>query len=332
MILRLNELSSIELQEPTLALDFDGEGPLIVEVEDREFVDKVNSTVLGNNLVTLPLPVVGLGSADTHVPDWVDVVIESDVELERIVRNVETNPHAASILVQTLRIIEGLSNLDALAVESFAYATLQSGPEHRHWVTNNRAAKSDQGTQDDGSPVLLNRSDAKLDLILNRPKQRNAISVEMRDALVEAFRLVALDRSIESVNVSAAGSCFSIGGELSEFGHVSDPATAHLIRSRILPARFVAGDADRYHFHIHRACIGAGLEIAAFGNTVTADPNAWFSLPELAMGLIPGAGGCVSISKRIGRRRLAYMVLMNKKISSKQALEWGLVDDIATKP
>jgi enoyl-CoA hydratase/carnithine racemase len=51
-------------------------------------------------------------------------------------------------------------------------------------------------------------------------------------------------------------------------------------------------------------------------------------LPEIAMGLIPGAGGCVSIPRRIGRQRTALMAITGRDLDAAQALEWGLIDAI----
>ncbi|MFN3798403.1 MAG: enoyl-CoA hydratase/isomerase family protein, partial [Sphingobium yanoikuyae] len=74
--------------------------------------------------------------------------------------------------------------------------------------------------------------------------------------------------------------------------------------------------------------VGSGLEMAAFAGQITASADAWFHLPELAMGIIPGAGGCVSLSRRIGRQRAALMILSGKRINARTALGWGLVDTI----
>jgi enoyl-CoA hydratase/carnithine racemase len=150
----------------------------------------------------------------------------------------------------------------------------------------------------------------------------------MRDALVEALDLAATDPDIRSVIVSAAGKCFSAGGDLNEFGDAPDPAIAHTIRSVRLPAASLARCAKRVTFLVHGACIGAGIEIAAFGARVQAKPDAFFQLPEINFGLIPGAGGCVSIPRRIGRQRTAYLALSACKLDAATALEWGLIDEI----
>ena len=74
--------------------------------------------------------------------------------------------------------------------------------------------------------------------------------------------------------------------------------------------------------------MGAGIELAAFATRVSAHPEASIALPELALGLIPGAGGTVSVTRRIGRQRCAQLALHGGPISAGTALEWGLIDEI----
>jgi len=175
----------------------------------------------------------------------------------------------------------------------------------------------------------MERDGGTLRLTLNRPARHNALSVELRDALCEALQLVLADPAIETVTVSGAGRCFSIGGDLDEFGTAPDPATAHAIRSVRMPALFLSRCADRVDFALHGACIGAGVELPAFGRTVVAARNSFFQLPELRFGLIPGAGGCVSLPRRIGRHRTAWLALTGRRIGAAKALNWGLVDALS---
>ncbi len=180
----------------------------------------------------------------------------------------------------------------------------------------------------EGDPILIDRSGNVVTAALNRPDNRNSITVEMRDALVELFQLVLLDNSITSLQISARGGCFSVGGELREFGLAQNPASAHWIRSSHNPGSLLARCAHKTSCHIHSASLGSGIEIPAFAHYLSADPRSFFQLPELNFGLIPGAGGCVSISRRIGRQRTAWMALSGKKINARQALAWGLIDEI----
>jgi enoyl-CoA hydratase/carnithine racemase len=80
--------------------------------------------------------------------------------------------------------------------------------------------------------------------------------------------------------------------------------------------------------HLHGACVGSGIELPAFAATVLAEPSTVVSLPEVSLGLIPGAGGTVSLPRRIGRHRTARLALTGDRIDAATALEWGLVDAI----
>jgi enoyl-CoA hydratase/carnithine racemase len=74
--------------------------------------------------------------------------------------------------------------------------------------------------------------------------------------------------------------------------------------------------------------MGAGIELSAFAAHVSAHPDAQIALPEISLGLIPGAGGTVSMTRRAGRRRCAQLALLGQSISAATALEWGLIDEI----
>ena len=275
-------------------------------------------------LAQLPCPSIAVGSADALAGAF-DIAVDTFAETQTLRANIERTPIAAMTLAQVLRCTDMLPRAEGLLVESLAYAALQAGAEFQTW---SRANPPTTVTPDATPPLLIERDDARLRVQLNRPARRNAISVEIRDALAELFQLVCSDTSIERVDIGGNGACFSIGGDLDEFGTAPNPAHAHAIRSIRLPARYLIDCADRVAFHVHSACIGAGAEIPAFGHRVTAARNAFFQLPEINFGLIPGAGGCVSITKRIGRQRAAFMALSGKKINAKTALAWGLIDAI----
>jgi len=81
---------------------------------------------------------------------------------------------------------------------------------------------------------------------------------------------------------------------------------------------------------VHGRVLGSGLEMAAFCGWIEARDDSVLGLPELDLGLIPGAGGTVSVARRIGRWRTAYLVLSGRTIDADTALAWGLVDAIAS--
>jgi enoyl-CoA hydratase len=174
----------------------------------------------------------------------------------------------------------------------------------------------------------MQRSGDRLHLALNRPARRNAFSAAMRDALVEGLLLAEQDASIAEVILSGVGPAFCSGGDLDEFGSRPDPATAHAVRSSRSASALMARCAKRVRAELHGACVGAGIELPAFASRVVAKEGAFFQLPELALGLVPGAGGTVSLPRRIGRERTAWLALSGERIDAATARRWGLIDEI----
>jgi Enoyl-CoA hydratase/isomerase len=236
-------------------------------------------------------------------------------------------PMAATILGQTLRLNEHLPLGDALIAESFAYSTVLSGPEFRNWLTRRPAAET-TALPAIGELVAIDRAEDHVTLTLASPDTRNAMTASMRDALYAALANILDDPSRPTVALHAEGKCFSTGGDLAEFGTATDLAEAHVVRTLHSCARAVAALGDRIDVHVQGACIGSGLEIAAAANRRTATVDAWFQLPELRMGLIPGAGGTVSVARAIGRHRTCWLALTGAKLRAPQALDWGLIHAI----
>lgn len=291
-------------------------GPLAV-------IDLAAADHVPGGIALPPCPVIGIGDPASPLAPLVDAVVEPPVSLEGIARSVLARPHTAAVIVQLLRVLPKLSVEDGLTCESMAYGLLQGSAEHAAWLA---ARGGEGGEAPHAGDVRLAREDATLCITLDRPQAGNAIDRPMRDALHTAFSFAAIDESIRAVRLLGAGRTFSLGADLSEFGTTGDPATAHHIRGLTLPARAIARCADRLEVHVQGGCVGAGLEMAAFARRITATRDAWFHLPELAMGLLPGAGGCASLTRRIGRQRAGLMILSGKRISARQALGWGLVD------
>jgi len=254
-----------------------------------------------------------------------DVIVADEAHAQPLLDNIERTPLAAMTLVQVLRATELLPLMEGLSVESTAFAALQAGPEFRAWLTAQpRPAPAPSGD----APLRMSRSGAALSITLARPERRNALSVELRDALVAALELVAEDTTIERAIIDGEGPDFCAGGDIAEFGAAADPAAAHAVRSTRSPAAALIRCRDRVDVRLHGACIGAGVELAAFARRVVADAGTWFRLPELGFGLIPGAGGCVSLVRRIGRQRTAWLALSGQRIDAQTALAWGLVDTL----
>jgi enoyl-CoA hydratase/carnithine racemase len=180
-------------------------------------------------------------------------------------------------------------------------------------------------------PVRAARDGDVMRIAFNRPQRHNAFSTDARAALLEALTVAQLDPSVTDIVLSGNGPSFCSGGDLAEFGTFADPASAHLARTRYSPALALDALAARLgracRAEVHGRVMGSGLEMAAFCGWVTARNDAMFGLPELALGLLPGAGGTVSVTRRIGRWRTAYLVLSGRTVDAETALAWGLVDE-----
>jgi enoyl-CoA hydratase/carnithine racemase len=287
----------------------------------------------------LPNVVVGVGTPRrTGVEKGVDVALTLTADAPRpwvtvedvaemiglISTTAKESPLAAATYVQVLRSGGGMSVGQGLLLESLAYSTLQAGPEFRSWLATRPPVQPSLSPD----PVLVFRQGSQLSVVFNRPEVHNAYNAAIREQLCDALAIALSDPSVEKVVLSGAGPSFCSGGDLAEFGTAADPASAHLIRFGRSPGRLLARFSDRVLARLHGFCVGSGIEIPAFAGRIQARPDTVFQLPELSMGLIPGAGGTVSLPRRIGRQRTAWLGLTGRRIGTALALKWGLIDEI----
>jgi 1,4-dihydroxy-2-naphthoyl-CoA synthase len=273
---------------------------------------------------SLPVVVVVVCAHDDPGPPEADVVVTPD-EVPLVLQRIAAAPLASATLAVLLRGVEKMSVDAGLAAESAAYSVLQAGPEFAAW----RSSARHKAAADSGDVVATERIDDQLIVTLDRPHRHNAINARLRDELSAALSLAWLDDSIRRVIMRGNGQSFCSGGDLGEFGQRPDPATAHVTRLARSPARLIHRLRDRITVEVHGATMGGGLEMAAFASRVVAAPGTRFALPEIGLGLIPGAGGTVSVTARIGRRRTAELALTGREIDTETALSWGLVDAVA---
>lgn len=301
---------------PLVAVDLDGPGDS-VPPGDRILVGIGSPRAL---CADLDLTLV------TTVTDRTQIAVaDPAAALAHLEAVAAANPQASTVLAGLLRWSGALDVPAALDAESLAYSTLLGGPEFGRWLAARGPRPLPPPVAD---PVLAAREGGTLHLTLNRPDRRNAYGRLLRDALVGLLDLALLDPSVERVVLDGAGPAFCAGGDLDEFGTTPDPVTAHLVRTRAGAALPLHALRGRVEVRLHGACVGAGIEVPAYAGRVVADPDTVLRLPEVAMGLIPGAGGTVSIPRRIGRHRALWCALSGLPVPAATALEWGLVDAI----
>ena len=266
-------------------------------------------------------------SADPDAPrPWVGIAPgRLDATLAHLRAVAADQAAAVTVAAQVLRTTLSLGFDEALALESLGYSMLLASERFRAW----RAATPVRERGDADQPrVAVTRDEQGISIRMTRAAARNAVDARMRDALFEALEFARLDPDQAPVVLSGEGPSFSAGGDLDEFGSFGDPAQAHLVRVLRMPVRLVWALRDRVTARVHGACVGAGVEMPAAAGRVVAAPDAWFRLPEVAMGLIPGAGGTASIPRRIGRHRACFMAISGLDVDAATALRWGLVDAV----
>jgi hypothetical protein len=305
--------------------------PIVVVSLNADTPESACDSLDTETLSGLPCVFIGhaaqpLSASANRISSRLDVVIaDGDAgPFGEIVERVRASPFAAVTLALLLRQELYERPVAGLVAESASYSALQAGPEFARWL----AARSAHAPAEDGQPVIVRREGETLHLVLARPERRNAVDAKMRDALHEAL-LLALAQPELRVVLSGSGPAFCSGGDLAEFGTASDPARAHIVRLTHSVARLLLAVGARTEARVHGACIGAGIELPAFAGRVVGSRDAFFRLPELEMGLIPGAGGTVSLPRRIGRQRTLLLALSGRKIDAPTALRWGLLDAIA---
>ncbi|VVP93392.1 3-hydroxyacyl-CoA dehydrogenase NAD-binding domain-containing protein [Pseudomonas fluorescens] len=153
----------------------------------------------------------------------------------------------------------------------------------------------------------------------------NALGQAMRAELLQAFEQAAADPAVHAIIVHGHSLPFSAGADINEFGHSAAFASPHLpaILQRLeqLDKPLIAA--------ISGVALGGGLELALACGYRIGEPNARFGLPEVKLGLIPGAGGTQRLPRLIGAAQALEMIASGQPINARQALAQGLLERLA---
>ncbi len=157
---------------------------------------------------------------------------------------------------------------------------------------------------------------------LNSPPV-NALSAAVRDGLAEGFKQAIADPAAKAIALICEGRTFIAGADISEFGKQMTGASLFDVENIIesSPKPVIAA--------IHGTALGGGLEVALCAHYRVAVPSAKCGLPEVALGLLPGAGGTQRLPRIVGPEAALDMVTSGKHVGAKQCLDVGLVDELA---
>ncbi len=151
----------------------------------------------------------------------------------------------------------------------------------------------------------------------------NALSAEVRAGLKRGVELASDVQGVKAVVLICAGRTFIAGADISEFGK---PPTAPLLPS-VLDA--IENLGKPVIAAVHGSALGGGFEVALAAHYRIAAPSAKFGLPEIKLGLIPGAGGTQRLPRLIGAQKALELILSGDPVGAPEAKEWGILDELA---
>lgn len=164
-------------------------------------------------------------------------------------------------------------------------------------------------------------------LTLNRPQAMNALNNQLMRELMEALEAFDREESIGAMLITGNERAFAAGADIKEMAdksvtemvdtdHVAVFGRIRTIRKPVIAA--VSGWA-----------LGAGFEIALSCDMIIASESARFGLPEVTIGVIPGAGGTQRLTRAVGKTVAMEMILNNRTLTAQEAFQFGLVNHIA---
>jgi enoyl-CoA hydratase/carnithine racemase len=181
-----------------------------------------------------------------------------------------------------------------------------------------------------GGLVLTERHDAVLVIILNRPRQRNALTYESWTELASAIEPVPGQPEVRAVVVTGLGAFFSAGGDLKTGpAHGTGPlapagrvehAQNVLARLRALPIPVVAA--------VEGAALGLGWSLALACDFIVAAEDAYFAAPFVARAVVPDGGIAWQLTAQVGRHRAAQLLIHGDQLGAVEAQRLGLVNDV----
>ena len=177
--------------------------------------------------------------------------------------------------------------------------------------------------------LLFSKTGGLARISLNRPRVRNAYNTAMRDDLYQALSAVRDDPDVRAVVLSGEGQTFCAGADLSEFGTAPSQVIARQVRWHRDVWGLFLGVNKPMVAAIQGYCLGSGVEMALLCDIRIATEDAVFGLPEASLGLIPAAGGVVTLPRTVGRAAAMDLLLTRRRVTAPEAHAIRLVSRVA---
>src|SRR5881409_4295588 len=150
----------------------------------------------------------------------------------------------------------------------------------------------------------------------------NALSQHVRKGLHDGLGRAAADGAVQAVVIVCAGRTFIAGADITEFGKPPSEPSLHAVLD------LIEGSPKPVVSAIHGTALGGGLEVALACHYRVGVKSARFGLPEVKLGLLPGAGGTQRLPRVVGVEKALQMIVSGDPITADEALRHGLIDEI----
>ncbi len=181
---------------------------------------------------------------------------------------------------------------------------------------------SDEPSEQFG-PIRVQRSGGVATVVIDNPPV-NASSWDVRRGLLTAIEQLSVDSSVSEIILIGAGKTFIAGADIKEFdGPVRDPQMPAVIAAvEACPKPVVAA--------IHGTALGAGYELALGCDARIVAADAIVGLPEVMLGIIPGAGGTQRLPRLVGLSAAIDLITAGRRVKADEAMALGMVDAVST--
>lgn len=177
-------------------------------------------------------------------------------------------------------------------------------------------------------PVLIERSGAVATVIMNRPDKRNALTVELKTALLGALRQVGSDPRVRCVVLTGSGKGFCVGQDLGEHAELLErdaPSVFNTVAEHYVPiVELLTGMPKPVVAAVNGTCVGAGLGFALACDLRVIAEEATLGTAFSGVGLTCDSGLSATLPRSVGEARARELVLLGTTFSAAEAVSWGI--------
>jgi enoyl-CoA hydratase len=161
---------------------------------------------------------------------------------------------------------------------------------------------------------------------LNRPEKRNALNNATLQEIADCLQQLEVDSSVKVVVITGNSHCFAAGADLNELSKLDVVSIQQDLRPQLW--KRIDEFSKPLIMAINGYAFGAGFELALHGDIVLAGENAQFALPEIGLGMLPGAGGTQRLARLVGQQLTMRWAMTGEMISAQTALQHGITSQV----